>query len=148
MANIAAVLKAEIARIARKELRTETEGLKKTAAHLRGEVVALKRELAAVKKELRQATKASSRARTVVERREPASGRFRFSAKGLASNRQRLGLSAEDFGLLVGASGQSVFHWEHGKSVPRAANVAAIATLRGLGKREALAKLAELKASR
>jgi DNA-binding transcriptional regulator YiaG len=76
---------------------------------------------------------------------EGEGGQFRFRAAGMASNRKRLGLSAADFGLLVGATGQSVYAWEAGKAKPRAHNLAAIAALRGVGKREVVKKLAELK---
>ena len=71
--------------------------------------------------------------------------KFRFRASGMASNRKRLGLSAADFGLLVGASGQSVYAWEQGKARPRVRNLAAIAALRGVGKREVVERLAALK---
>ena len=75
-------------------------------------------------------------------------GHFRFRAQGMASNRKRLKLSAEDFGLLVGAMGQSIYAWESGKSEPRPKNLAAIAALRGIGKREVTARLNQLKAQR
>ncbi|MDY0748710.1 helix-turn-helix transcriptional regulator [Paucibacter sp. R3-3] len=65
----------------------------------------------------------------------------------MASNRQRLGLSAADFGLLVGTTGQSIYAWEQGRATPRPKNLAAIAALRGMGKREVAARLEELKAS-
>ena len=70
--------------------------------------------------------------------------KIRFSAKGLAAQRKRLGLSASDIGLLVGASGQSVYNWESGQNRPRASQLPAIAELRTLGKRDALAKLEAL----
>lgn len=63
----------------------------------------------------------------------------------MASNRKRLGLSAADFGLLVGASGLSEYAWEQGKGRPRGKNLAAIAALRGVGKREVVERLAVLK---
>lgn len=63
----------------------------------------------------------------------------------MASNRKRLGLSAHDFGLLIGTTGQSVYAWEQGKSKPRAANLTAIAALRGMGKREVNSRLQALK---
>jgi DNA-binding XRE family transcriptional regulator len=63
----------------------------------------------------------------------------------MAANRQRLGLSAADFGLLVGATGQSIYAWEAGKTKPQPATLAAIAALRGIGKREVEDKLASLK---
>jgi DNA-binding transcriptional regulator YiaG len=63
----------------------------------------------------------------------------------MAANRKRLGLSAADFGLLVGATGQSIYAWETGKAKPRPKALAAIAALRGIGKREVDARLAGLK---
>jgi len=64
----------------------------------------------------------------------------------MAANRKRLGLSAADFGLLVGATGQSVYAWESGKAKPKPEALAAIASLRGIGKLEAETKLAAAKA--
>ena len=46
-----------------------------------------------------------------------------------------------DFGRLAGASGQSIYNWEAGKAVPRASQQAALAAVRGLGKREAAKRL-------
>jgi DNA-binding transcriptional regulator YiaG len=151
MPNIASILKAEISRVARKEMRIETEGLKKTVAVQRSEIVALKRRIQEMEKALKSLAK--SAASTKVSAKADADsggdgaegGSFRFRAKGMASNRKRLGLSAEEFGLLVGASGQSVYGWEAGKSVPRTKNLAAIAALRGVGKKEVAARLATLK---
>jgi DNA-binding transcriptional regulator YiaG len=76
---------------------------------------------------------------------ESADASFRFSAKGLASHRKRLGLSAHDCGLLLGASGQSVYKWEEGEVRPRAKHMPAIAALRAMGKKEAAARLAQLR---
>ena len=48
MSTFANQLKSEIARIAKKEVRTETSTLKKTSAQYRSEIAALKRRLAAL----------------------------------------------------------------------------------------------------
>ena len=80
----------------------------------------------------------------VLRLREPADAPTRFSAKGLKSLRARTGLSAADFGRLAGVSGQSIYHWEAGKTTPGAKQRAALAALRGLGKREALRRLEAL----
>ena len=70
--------------------------------------------------------------------------RVRFVAKGLKSHRNRLGFSAADYGRLVGVSAQSVYNWEQGHASPRAEQLKIIATLRGIGKREAQARLHQL----
>ena len=73
---------------------------------------------------------------------EPAETVARFSGKGLAAQRKRLGLSAAEMGVLLGCAGQSVYKWEQGTTRPRASQMPAIAALRKLGKKEAAAKLA------
>ncbi len=56
--------------------------------------------------------------------------------------RKKLGISAADMGKLIGVSGQSVYHWETGKTKPRASQLAAISAIRKMGKRAVAAKLA------
>ncbi len=150
MPNITSILKSEISRVARKELRAETASLKKAVAVQRSEIAALKRRTHALEQELRRLGKATRKpaptaASALAAAAEPASRGLRFSAKGLASQRQRLGLSADDCGRLVGASGQSIYNWEQGKARPQARHLAAIASLRTMGKRDAIARLATLR---
>lgn len=147
MPNIATVLKSEIGRLARKELRSETEGLKKTIASQRSDLTALKRRVQDLEKALKLVARVAASPKLAKQGAddEGEGGQYRFRAAGMASNRKRLGLSAADFGLLVGATGQSVYSWEAGKSKPRAQNLVAIAALRGVGKREVAKKLAELR---
>lgn len=143
MPNIASALKSEITRIARKEIRTEVEGLKKSVGTYRSEIAALKRRSQSLEQELKRLQKAAPKREPL-----PASDTgkpLRFSAKGLGKQRQRLGLSAEAVGILVGASGQSVYNWEAGKARPRAGHLAAIAALRGLSKTQAAEILAARK---
>jgi DNA-binding transcriptional regulator YiaG len=142
MANIGTVLKSEIARIARKEVRGETQPLKKHGAQYRSDIAALKKRLASVERQLKRQLKAGT-AESVPDEEETGR-RVRFSAKGLAARRQRLGLSARELGALLGVSAQSVYHWEQGKSRPRASQLQAIAALRSLGKRQAAERLSSL----
>jgi DNA-binding transcriptional regulator YiaG len=143
MPNIAALLKAEISRVARKEMRSETAALKKAAKLHRAEIVALKRRTQALEEQLRRLGRASAKAVPLPIESVP-SAKPRFSAKGLASQRRRLGLSAQDLGLLVGASSQSIYNWEQGKARPLERHLSAIASIRALGRREAAARLASL----
>ena len=143
MPNLASILKSEIARVARKEVRGETLGLKKAVGTYRAEIAALKRRVQALEQELRRTNKASAKPAPVTAT-DVSPQRLRFRAKGLASQRQRLALSAHDCGLLVGASGQSIYNWEQGKARPLARHLPAIAALRTMGKREAAARLASL----
>jgi DNA-binding transcriptional regulator YiaG len=138
MANIAALLKSEITRIARKELRAETETIRKASAHHRSEIAALKRRLAELERLVAKMTKVTGQPVA-----DDAAGevKIRYSARSMTAQRKRLGLSAENMGRLIGVSGQTIYGWEAGNSRPRNGQMAAIAAVRKLGRREAAAIL-------
>ena len=46
-------------------------------------------------------------------------------------------LSAADFGKLLGVSAQSIYNWERESAYPRVEQIARLAAIRGIGKREA-----------
>ena len=145
MPNIAAVLKDEIARLARKEVRAQTQEFKKASAQYRTHIAALRRRVDALERQLKRVGKTSGRAAAAAPEEQDDNGTpRRFSATRLAAQRRKLGLSAADFATLLGVSGQSVYKWEHGESRPRARQLEAIAALRGIGKREAAARLQKL----
>jgi DNA-binding transcriptional regulator YiaG len=144
MPNIAAVLKDEIARIARKEARAQTAEFKKASAQYRAHIAALRRRIEDLERQVKRAGKVAARGADPAEDDDQTTAR-RFSATRLAAQRSKLGLSAADFAALIGVSGQSVYKWEHGEARPRARQLEAIAALRGIGKREAAARLAQLR---
>jgi DNA-binding transcriptional regulator YiaG len=140
MSNIASVLKSEISRVAKRETRAELQSLKKSSARHRADIAALKRNIESLERQLRQATKQrGTGARS--DRQSGEEPKRRFSAKRLASHRAKLGLSAENYGRLCGVSGQTIYHWEQEKSRPQAAQLQALAQIRAIGIREALARL-------
>jgi DNA-binding transcriptional regulator YiaG len=142
MPNIASVLKEEIARVARKEVRSDTQPLKKSSASHRSDIAALKRRIAGLEQMVRRLAKQGG-AKTAEPDAGPSPAGFRFSASGLMAQRKRLGLSAAEAGKLLGVSDQSVYKWETGKTRPRASQFAAISALRGMSKKQAAARLAE-----
>lgn len=136
MPNIGALLKQEIARLARREIRAQVQATRKASTQYRRHIAALRRQVATLERQV-----------ALLQRRvlgKPPGGatvaptqKIRFVAKGLKSQRTRLGLSAADFGRLVGVSAQSIYNWEQGHATPRAEQLRMIATRRGIGKREA-----------
>lgn len=139
MSDIASLLKSEISRLSKKTIRQHMAPVQAATTSHRRQLAAMKRQIAQLEQEvkkLRRVAGSSAQSKASEE-----GGKLRFVAKGLKSLRARLGLSAEELGALLNVSGQSVYNWESKKTVPRAAQVAAIAALRGLGKREAQARL-------
>ncbi len=142
MPNIAGVLKEEICRLAKKEIKVQVRKTQKAAAQYRRDIAKLKRLLSQQEKEIRllkRHTQEQGRPQTEQDEMEGV----RFSARSVKAQRQRLGLSAADYGKLVGVSGLTIYNWEHEKARPRKAQLAALVAARGIGKREALKRLAE-----
>lgn len=139
MPNIASVLKEEISRIARKEVKAEVDAIRKVVSAHRSEIAELKRR----NRELEQAVKRLQKNPVLGKpdaAEAPPTEQVRYSAKGLSTHRRKLGLSAADYGKLAGASGQSIYKWEEGAR-PRAKQLHGLMAIRRLGKREALARL-------
>ncbi len=141
MANIGALLKAEITRLCRREIKKELAVVRKANVAYRHNIAALKRQVAALEQKAGQLVKraqthAATPSATLPDRP------VRFVAKGLKSMRKRLGLSAAQLATLVGVSEQSVYNWETKKATPRKEQFAAIIALRGIGKREVRQRLA------
>lgn len=141
MPNIASVLKTEISRIARKESRGEMEALRKATAQHRTAIAVLRRQVVDLDRRLKQSLRGqrAQKAPAISE----STRQIRFSPQRLAAHRAKLGLSAKDYATLVGVSALSIYKWESGSTRPRAAQLPAIAEVRKLGAREALARLAE-----
>ena len=136
MPNIATLLKDEITRLCRKEIRSQLEPVRTASSNHRRDIAELKRRIGHLEK---QNTKLRKQMPEVSP--EPAGdGRqLRFVPKGLISLRKRLGLSIEAFATLLGVSPQSIYNWQTGKTVPRRAQLEKLAATRSMGKREAQA---------
>ena len=147
MPNIGAVLKQEVVRLSRREVRAQVQTTKKASAQYRRDIAALKRGVEALKRQvglLQRRVLGGPRAIAA----ESTTRKVRFVAKGLRSQRNRVGLSADDYARLVGVSAQTIYNWERGHTTPRPEQLKAIAALRGIGKREAAARLKGMKAAR
>jgi DNA-binding transcriptional regulator YiaG len=142
--NIAALLRAEISRVARKEAKSLAEPLRKQVTTLRRDNAAHKQTRAKLERRVLELERIVRTSRIAVAQPVDEDAKLRFSPARLKSQRERLGLSAADFGALVGCSGQSIYLWEAGKTRPRKPQLARIAVVRALGKREAQARLAAI----
>ncbi len=144
MPNIAAVLKEEIRRLAKKEVRAHTTATKHAVAQYRRDIAKLKRLVREQQARMAFFAKQLPSCRDQPQAAEEPLAGLRYSARSVRAQRGRLGFSAEDYGKLVGVSGLTIYNWEHGKARPRKAQLAALVAVRGIGKREALKRLAAL----
>jgi len=140
MPNLATVLKVEISRLARKEIKSQVGVTKRAAAQHRRDIAELKRLVRDVSQRVAFLESQEKKRVSSGAAQAPPEG-MRFSPRWLKLHRQRLGLSGADYGKLVGVSALTIYSWESGKSKPRKNALAALAAARGLRKREALKRL-------
>jgi DNA-binding transcriptional regulator YiaG len=138
MTELAKVMRAEITRLARREARGLVAPASRSAAVARRDLAALKRRITDLERELAAVRKASPTSSGAAVNAGPQV--IRYSVKGVRAQRGRFGMSANDFGKLLGVSSQTIYNWEQGAARPRPALVQKLAALRGLSKREAVAR--------
>ena len=147
MPNLGTVLKDEIARLARKEIRAQVGKTQKQVSDQRRDIAELKRINTELNRRLNFLEKREKKRldnpvgpKVIIQTadgKEEAGSTARFSSKWLTKHRAKIDLSAADYAKLVGCSSLSIYKWEKGESTPRAKHREALASIRGLGKREA-----------
>ena len=136
MGKVETVLKAEIARLSRRETRRLMTKHVEELRRLRGRVAELAGEVRALK-----TARAEERAKTKIQAAaETAAGgptaAIRMTPRLIRSLRSRLGISQAELAKLVRVSRIAIGLWESGRSRPRAESKARIAALRSVGRRE------------
>jgi DNA-binding transcriptional regulator YiaG len=148
MSNLAVALKEEICRLARKEIRAQVSTTKRAAAQHRREIAQLKRLFKQQEKQLQSLASLGHPTSAEPPSLDESMHSVRFSARSVRAQRNRLGLSADGFGKLVGVSGQTIYHWEQGKSRPRRSQMMGLVAVRDIGRRKALARLESLQSEK
>jgi DNA-binding transcriptional regulator YiaG len=150
MPNIAAVLREEIARVCRREMRKEMNKLrkdvvwlKKNNADLKKRVGDLERENRLVKTQVKRQTDVSIPSREDLQK-------MRVTGNMVRKLREKLDLTQQQLGMLMGVSGQSVYQMERreGSLRLRDKTRAALQRVRQMGKREAARQVEELMAAK
>ena len=144
MSNILKELKAEITRLARKEIKGELATPRKSIVAQRGLIADLRRQVNAMQNELNALRKAVPAPEKTIQAKEPQ-GRFLITGQGVKALRKRLGLTQASLAKLAEVSSQAVVNWESqkGKINFRKATAGRIQGIRGLGKREVAEMLGE-----
>ena len=142
MPDIGKMLREEIARLARREVRSQTSVLGKQVRDLKKVVVAQKKLIAKMQKALKSA---EARPRGTRQPTPPAEEKqdIRISPASIQKHRSRLGLTQKQLGTLLGVSTVTIGNWESGKAKPQGRNRQAVADFRQLTVREAEARLAK-----
>ena len=145
MPDVAKILRNEITKLAKKEVKQALEPLKEQVRELGKTVRAQRKQISELGKQLPRKvdTVTAPKAEVEAPRKEP---KIRISKGSVKRHRSRLGLSQKEMGLLVGVSALSVSNWETGKMSPRGRNRQAFAELRNIDAPEARLRLEKLAA--
>src|ERR1039458_8444040 len=106
MPNIVVTFRQEITRLARREIRSQTQGLRKASAQFRRDIAGLKRHASELKAEVARLERQVGK-EVVPQIAEADPAKIRFTAKGIVSKRRSLGMSAADYGKLIGVTGHT-----------------------------------------
>lgn len=143
MSKLDVVLREEIRRVVRRELKASLTPLAASNKRLRQEVRLLRDELASRAMQ----DKREKRAERVQNAVAAGTGtaRPRWNGPALRTWREKYGLSGVKIAALLGVSSQTLYNWEQGKSKPDDAAITAVAGLRALGKRDLRDAMAALR---
>ena len=144
MTTFAIALKDEIRRLARKEIKAQTGSTARAVAQYRRQIAALKRQIRNQDRKIEFLSKQTQKGAQSIPSEDTVNSNLRFSARSVKAQRRRTGLSAEGYARLLGVSPLTVYNWENGKTRPRNGQFEALVAIRGLGKREAQAKLNQM----
>ncbi len=144
MPNLANVLKEEIRRLARKEIKEDIARIRKDSAVLKRTAADLKRRVARLEADNKRLVAEAAKQRK--ESAQPVADESqgaRISAKTIRQLRTKFKMSREQFGKLLGVSSQSIYQWERqeGRLALRDRTKQAVVEVRRLGAREAQTRL-------
>ena len=151
MPNIGKLLKDEIVRLARRQVKAALGGVRKDTVRLKRTVASLRRQVVGAARQNKELAQRLTPvvAATEAQQASEKAGKIRVKAERIKRLRAKLGLSQADFGKLVGVSAQSVLQWENkpGRLRLRESTRKALAAVLVMGRREAGKRLRAVRAT-
>ena len=145
MPDVGKILREEISRLAKREVKQAVEPLLKQVRDLRLVVQEQKKQISKLGKSLPIETERKSREQATPQPAgQEESKSVRISSDSIKKHRARLELSQKEMGLLMDVGSVTIGSWESGKSSPRGQNRQAFAELRKMDVSQARKRLEEL----
>ncbi len=136
MPNVGQILREEITRLARKEVRSSCDPLRKQVRSLRKTVKDQQQAIDKLEKSLAKVVALAADTSAKLYAPEEDTSRARVTPASIRRHRHRLGLSQTELGELLDVSTNTIVRWEAGSSQPRPQHKTALSRLRDLGVRE------------
>jgi len=135
MGKLEGIIRDEIIRLARREMRKSFVPLRKEVRSMRGKVSQLRKSVLILERFKSQQEKQMGR-KGVPETTPEEIKKARFSPRLIRSLRKKLGISQKELAALIGVSVGAVHQWEVGKFQPKTAMKGRLAALRKLTRKD------------
>ena len=136
MGKLEGIIKAEIARLAKREMRKISVPLGKDVWLLKNMVSQLRKTVSALERITASQEAESKKGKAQLEASPEEVKTSRFSPRLIRSLRKHLGITQNELAILAGVTVGAIHQWESGIFVPRAAKKGVLVALRKLGRRE------------
>jgi DNA-binding transcriptional regulator YiaG len=142
MPRIESIIKSEIQRLAKHEVRTVFRPLRKEVWGMKVKLSNLLRGFGALNRLAKEISKTKRSEPKLAASPEEVKA-SRFTPERIRRLRMKLGISQRGLGNIVGATGAAVALWESGKSKPQGEKKVALVALRKVKKRDVTKMLTE-----
>ncbi len=146
MGKLEGIIKSEIVRLAKREVRKISGPLGKDVWLLKSMVLQLRRTVSTLERITASHEAESKKGKVPLEASPEEVKISRFSPRLIRSLRKHLGVTQNELAILTGVTVGAIHQWESGIFVPRAEKKGVLVALRKLGRRE-VKKLIEEKRS-
>jgi DNA-binding transcriptional regulator YiaG len=146
MGKLEGIIKSEIVRLAKREMRKVSVPLGKDVWLLKNMVSQLRKTVSTLERITASQEAQSKRGKVQLEANPEEVKIARFSPRLIRSLRNHLGITQNELAILSGVTVGAIHQWESGIFVPRAEKKGVLVALRKLGRRE-VRKLLEEKRS-
>ena len=144
MAKLEGIIKSEIVRLAKKEIRRVSIPLGRDVRSLKSTVSQLRKTVSTLERLAVQQQKELGREKIRLEAAPEEVKKSRFSPRLIQRLRKRLGITQKEMAKLTGVTVGAIYQWEKGMFEPRGQKKGMLVALRRLGRR-AVRKLLEEK---
>lgn len=143
MGKIESIIKSEIQRLAKREVRSTFRPLRKEVWGMKLKLSNLLKNFTVVSRLVKEQAKQYEEKKLTLEASPEEVKASRLTPERIRRLRNKLGISQRELGILAGASLGAVLSWEKGKFKPRGDKKAALVALRKVRKRDVRKMLAE-----
>ena len=137
MGKVESIIKSEILRLAKREMKKSFVPLSRDVRSLKGMVSQLRKAVSGLQRFAAQQEKALRGQKIPLEAAPEEVKKARFSPRLIKSLRKHLGVTQKEMATLAGVTVGAIFQWEKGIFEPRGEKKKVLVALRKLGRREA-----------